>query len=203
MCHSPEHVITSAGLIAGAFSTLTLLAPTTLPHDRIGGTPSTSICDAASPQLPSTIAIDPGLTSIVRWTLEHSPTFRQQCRILEAAPVSATVRMTPRTPGATERAFSTLHRTASGDIEALIELRSTDCLAELLGHEFEHVIEQVDGVNLAALASRGEARRLEGGSFETQRAVVAGRRVEAEVLDTSPDRVSSAAKRVWRLLRRR
>ncbi len=196
MCHAPEHVI----FIAGAFSTLTLLSPTTLPHDRIGGTPSTSICDAASPRLPSTIAIDPGLRSIVRWTLEHSPTFRQQCRILEAAPVSATVRMAPRTPGTTERAFSTLHRTPTGVIEAMIELRNTDSVVELLGHEFEHVIEQLDGVNLAR--SHREVRLVASRTacFETQRAVVAGRRVEAEVLDTSPDRVSGAAKRVWRFL---
>jgi hypothetical protein len=200
MCHAPEHVI----LIAGAFSTLTLLSPTTLPYDRNGGTPSTSMCDAAAPQLPRTIAIDPGLASIVQWTLEHSPTFRQQCRILEAAPaVSATVRMAPRSPGATERAVARLRRTPAGGIDALIEIRNTDSLVELLGHEFEHLIEQLDGVNLPALAARGEARRLESGSFETRRAVAAGLRVEDEVLDRSPDRMRSAVRRFWKLLRLR
>ena len=203
MCHAPEHVIITAGFLAGAFSTLTLLSPTTLPYDRNGGPPSTSICDAAAPQLPRTIAIEPGLASIVQWTLEYSPTFRQQCRILEAAAVSATVRIAPRSPGATERALATLRRTPVGGIDALIEIRNTDSLAELLGHEFEHVIEQLDGVNLAALAARGEARRLDSGSFETRRAVAAGLRVESEVLDNSPDRLERAARRVWRAIRLR
>jgi hypothetical protein len=203
MCHAPEHVVT-AGFLAGAFSTLTLLSPTTLPYDRNGGTPSTSICDAAVPQLPQTIAIEPGLASTVQWTLEYSPTFRQQCRILEAATaVSATVRIAPRSPGATERALATLRRTPAGGIDALIEIRNTDSLAELLGHEFEHVIEQLDGVNLAALAARGEARRLASGSFETRRAVAAGLRVESEALDNSPDRLQRAARRIWRAIRLR
>jgi hypothetical protein len=200
MCHSPDHVV----LIAGALSALTLLSPTTMPYDRTGSVSSSSRCDAASPSLPPRIAIERGLEPIVRWTLEHSPTFRQQCRILEAAPaITATVRITSQTPGATERALSRMRRTPSGGIDALIEIRSSDSLAELLGHELEHVIEQLDGVNLAVLTARGDAHRLPSGAFETRRAVAAGQRVEGEVLDRSPDRARRALGRIWRALRLR
>jgi len=200
MCHSPDHVI----LIAGALSSLTLLSPTTMPNDRSGSVASSSICDAAPPSLPRTVVVEPGLEPMVRWTLEHSPTFRQQCRILEAAPaVSATVRVTSQTPGATERALSIVRRNAAGAIDAAIEIRNATDVAELLGHEFEHVIEQLDGVNLARLEPAGEARRLDDGAFETRRAIAAGQRVLGEVLDNSPDRVRGAMKRVWRLLTRR
>lgn len=197
--HSPEHVI----LIAGALSSFTLMSPTTLPYDRGSVAPSRSVCDAPAPALPSTIAIEPGMQPIVRSALEHSPTFRQQCRILEAAPaLAATVRVTTRTPGASERAVARMHRHPSGALEATIEIRGTENLIELLGHEFEHVIEQLDGVNLPALASAGEARRLRDGAFETRRAIAAGERVSNEALDNAPDRVRHAVGRVWRALTR-
>jgi hypothetical protein len=197
MGHSSEHVI----IIAGALSTLSLLSPTTLPYHRIGGTPSTSICDAAAPRLPASVTIQPGLEAVVQWTLENSPTFRQQCRTLEAAPhVTASVQITTRSPGSTERALTTMRRDRSGAIDARIEIRSGGDLTELLGHELEHVIEQVDGVNLERLESAGQAHRLGNGSFETRRAIVAGQRVSGEVLDGSPDRVRGAMNGLWRLL---
>jgi hypothetical protein len=195
MCHSPEHLV----LIAGALSSLTLLSPTTLPYDRGGVAPSRSVCDAPAPALPPSIAIEPGLASVVRTTLEHSPTFRQQCRILEASPtITATVRVSTRTPGETERALSMMRRKPSGGIDATIEIRSGEELTELLGHELEHVIEQLDGVNLPQLELEGQARRLPGGAFETRRAIAAGRRVSSEVLDRSPDRTRRVMGRVWR-----
>jgi len=199
MCPSPDH----AALIAGALSSLTLLSPTTMPYDRHGAVASSSICDAAPPSLPRSVVLDPGLEPLVRWTLEHSPSFRQQCRILEAAPtVRATVRVTPQTPGAPERAFSMVRKNA-GAIDAAIEIRNATDLVELLGHEFEHVIEQIEGVDLRKLEPAGEARRLGDGSFETRRAIAAGQRVLDEVLDNSPDRLRRAARRLWEVLRLR
>jgi hypothetical protein len=75
-------------------------------------------------------------------------------------------------------------------------------MTELLAHELEHVLEQVEGIDLDALAEEGEARRLSDGSFETARAVQAGRRVAAEVIDNSPDRIRSTGSSMWRTLRR-
>jgi hypothetical protein len=195
MCHSPDHLV----LIAGAVTSLTLLSPTTLPYERGVVGRSTSVCDAASPSLPSTIAIEAGLASIVQTTLEYSPTFRLQCRILEAAPsVTATVRVVVRPVDSNERALSAIRRDPAGRIHAAIEIRDTASLPELLGHEFEHVIEQLDGVDLGQLQSSGEARRAKSGLFETRRAIAAGQRVSGEVLDGSPDRVRRAVNRIWR-----
>jgi hypothetical protein len=195
MCHSPEHVL----IVAGALASLTLLSPTTLPYERGVVIKSISICDAASPSLPPTIAVEAGLESIVRTMLRHSPTFRQQCRILESAPsVTAAVRVVVRDPDATERALSRMRRDGTGRIHAEIEILKAASLHELLGHELEHVIEQLDGVDLRQLESSGEARRVENGVFETRRAIAAGQRVSGEVLDHAPDRVRRTVRRLWR-----
>ena len=197
MCYSPEHLV-----VIGAL-TSTLLAPTTAPYANGGAVTPSTVCDADVPSLPSSITIEKGLEPIVQWTLENSPTFRQQCRVLAgAAALTATVRVTARTPDSTERALSVVRRFPSGRIDVTIEIRSSSSLSELLGHEFEHVIEQLDGVNLRQLQSSGEARKIESGAFETRRAIDAGQRVSAEVLDNSEDRVKRAAGRVWRALTR-
>ena len=75
-------------------------------------------------------------------------------------------------------------------------------LTELLAHEFEHLIEQLDGVDLKALARDGEARRLADGAFETDRAMAAGQQVAGEVIENAPDRMLKAGASVWRALRR-
>jgi hypothetical protein len=52
----------------------------------------------------------------------------------------------------------------------------------LLGHEFEHAAEQAEGLNLRLRAAErnSHVHRLEDGSFETDRAVEAGRVVARE-----------------------
>ena len=153
--------------------------------------------------MPDSIQLGDGLQSMVRWALEHSPTFRQQCRVLAAAPrLRATVSVAPGSPvrrrvrarrfvrGSGEHSPRTSRSGASPD------------LTELLAHEFEHLIEQLDGVDLRALAKEGEARRLPDGAFETDRAIAAGQQVAGEVVDNAPDRVRGAGRSVWRALRR-
>lgn len=140
---------------------------------------------------------------MVRWALEHSPSFRQQCRELAAAPrLRASVRLNYYpVPGSTLRAITTFRHDRGGAIEADIEIRSALDLTELLAHELEHVLEQVEGIDLESL-DRQKARRLADGAFETSRAIEAGRRVAAELIDNAPDRVRSAGASVWRTLRR-
>ena len=64
------------------------------------------------------------------------------------------------------------------------------------------MLEQLDGVDLQALAHGGEARRLADGAFETARAITAGQQVAGEVVNNAPDRVRSAGASMWRALRR-
>jgi len=107
-----------------------------------------------------------------------------------------------RQPGSFDRARAIVRPNASGGFAADIEIRNTFEIPELLAHEFEHLIEQLDGIDLAVLAKRGQARRLEDGAFEPRRAIAAGQRVAGEVSNTAPDRVLSAGTAVWRALRR-
>jgi hypothetical protein len=193
MLHLPEHVV--------AFSSLILLAPTTLPNGD-GTAPSTAtVCDAEAPRLPAWISLQDGLEPLVRRTLESSPTLRQQCRVLAAAPdVTASVRVARPAPGELNRARATM-RDGGNRTVVEIEILKPSEFAELLGHELEHLIEHIDGVDLSAAAKRGEARRLEDGAYETRRAIAAGRRVSGEVLDGAPDRMRRAGGSIWRALR--
>ena len=193
MLHLPEHVV--------AFSSVILLAPTTLPNGD-GTAPSTAtVCDAEAPRLPAWISLQDGLEPLVRRTLESSATVRQQCRVLAAAPdVTASVRVARPAPGERNRARATM-RTSGNRTVVEIEILKPSDFAELLGHELEHLIERIDGVDLSAAARRGEARRLEDGAYETRRAIAAGRRVSGEVLDGAPDRMRRAGGSIWRALR--
>ena len=78
------------------------------------------------------------------------------------------------------RAQTAIHRLASGAIEAEVAVLFGENYRELLAHEFEHIIEQVEGVNLRAEAARGHAWMLPGGFFETRRAFATGMQVLRE-----------------------
>ena len=92
--------------------------------------------------------LEQGLQPIVKWMLEHSPRFRQQCRTLSAAPrLRATVTISYGQPTGTSRARTAFRQTETGGLDAQIEIRSAANMSELLGHEFEHLIEQLDGVD--------------------------------------------------------
>jgi hypothetical protein len=199
MWYSPEHLVVLATLIllAPAEVTLTRSAESSARAARVAA------CDAPALSLPDSIQLSDGLQPVVQWALEHSPRFRRQCRALAAAPeLRATVRVAFRPLGATARARTSFRQAEWGALAADIEIRSAPELTELLAHEFEHLIEQLDGVDLTALARKGEARRLSDGAFETDRAIAAGHQVAGEVIDNAPDRIRNAGASVWRALRR-
>jgi Tol biopolymer transport system component len=58
--------------------------------------------------------------------------------------------------------------------------------AELIAHEFEHVLEQLDGIDLTAHLETGNVWRREDGAMETLRATEVGRRVAREVVPGLP-----------------
>jgi hypothetical protein len=204
MLHSPDLLAT-----LGAWASLIFLAPAeatltrgVLPADLARAT-RVAACDAASPSLPDSIGLDEGLQPMVRWALEYSPRFREQCRALAAAPrLRAIVSVSYSSIVGTTRARTSFRQNPSGTLAAEIEIRNAAALTELLAHEFEHVIEQLDGVDLHALAREGEAHRLADGAFETTRAVATGQQVAGEVVNNAPDRVRGAGASVWRALRR-
>ena len=78
------------------------------------------------------------------------------------------------------RAVTVLARYESGYLRAEVTLVFAENYIELVAHEFEHVLEQVDGIDLRARAALGQARHLPDGAYETPRATLAGQQVWRE-----------------------
>jgi hypothetical protein len=202
MWYSPDSLALIASLVLLAPSE-SLSASHVIP--RVAASAARiAACDAPTLSLPESIELSPDLRTLIRESLEHSPSFRRQCRELAAAPhLRAKVRINYHPfPGSPVRALTTFRQVRSGRVNAEIEIRSALDLTELLAHEFEHVLEQVEGTDLDALTTTKDAKRLPDGTFETRRAIEAGRRVAREVIDNAPDRMRDAGTSVWRTFRR-
>ena len=124
--------------------------------------------------------IQPGIfTQGVLALLQGSPTFRAQCeRIASARYVHVELTMVQSLGNV--RAETTINRYESGALRADVRIAFGQDYRELIAHEFEHIIEQIDGVNLRMEAAAGHAWLLDQGFFETQRASEAGARVRRE-----------------------
>jgi len=110
---------------------------------------------------------------------QTSPTFRAQCqRIASARHLRVDIELV-QTLG-TARAETAITRYEAGAIRADVRIAFGRDYRELLAHEFEHIIEQLDGVDLRAEAEHGRAWAIDRDVFETQRASDAGRRVRRE-----------------------
>ena len=80
------------------------------------------------------------------------------------------------------RARTQIRRVDGGQLIASVEINPYGDFTELLAHELEHVIEQLDGIDLAAKATvaRSGVRNCADGTFETSRAVRVGTLVALE-----------------------
>ena len=111
--------------------------------------------------------------------LQRSPTFQKQCeRIASAVVLKVTIRVVLSTPSG--RAQTTITRHENGALRAEVLIRFGEDYYELLAHEFEHVLEQVEGVVLSDQISADRAWVTDSGAFETKRALDAGMRVRQE-----------------------
>ncbi len=133
--------------------------------------------------------IDAGmLQPSVMALLQQSQTFQQQCVRIAAARV---VRVTLRVGTAVDAgamAVTVISRYDAGAIRAEVTLRFAEDYLLLLAHEFEHILEQVEGVDLRDEAALGRAWMTPSGAWETRRAFNAGMRVrkEADALPRQP-----------------
>lgn len=118
--------------------------------------------------------------------LSRSETFRRQCQRIAAAN-ALRIRLGISTKhGLDYRALTVLARYEAGALRAEVTLVFAENYVELLGHEFEHVLELLDGVNLRAAAARGQAQLLPDGAYETRRAAEAGLQVLREYEAPAP-----------------
>jgi hypothetical protein len=112
--------------------------------------------------------------------LDRSETFRTQCSRIAFAPhVRIAVAITRSLPDGS-RAQTTIERYEAGAIVARMVLKFGEDYVELIPHEMEHVIEQLDHVRLSSEEAAARAWRPGGGPYETLRAVATGQRARQE-----------------------
>lgn len=122
----------------------------------------------------------------------RSPTFRRQCeRIGQTPGLVISMKTVPR-PGTIKpyRALTEVGKATDGATIATVRIFNLSDLVELIGHEFEHILEQLEGLDLRSAAVQRElaAYRTADGFYETQRAIEAGRQVYNEYRDARSQR---------------
>jgi hypothetical protein len=150
---------------------------------------STAFAKKAPRALPAgfsvpSIQIAPELKDEVAMMLRRSPTFRSQFRRIAAARrVVVAVNLDPMLQTASLRALTTFRRYTSGLVVVSVSIGPVVHPAQWIGHEFEHVLEQLEGRQLSAMSddgSQGVWQTLDD-TFETERAMRAGETVREEV----------------------
>lgn len=134
---------------------------------------------------PANLRVASALRVVVDAMWQASPTFRRQCRRLSAEPsLLVTLSRANQSPdGSYANAWTALTFKEKMAVAAQVNINSDSNVAELIAHELEHILEQLDGVDLQAQAGNGVVWKSGKASFETRRAIEAGRRVAREIVD--------------------
>jgi hypothetical protein len=137
---------------------------------------------AAFCNLPASIVTSGPIRRQIAVMMQRSATFRQQCQRLDVARLSVQIQTDATITDRPFRARTRITRSSTGTI-AWVRLAAFGDPTEWLAHEFEHIIEQLDGVDLPQLAalSRRDAWCTGENMFETARAQQIGRLVVQEV----------------------
>ena len=132
-------------------------------------------------QLPANVQLLHDIELAIQFIYDRSPSFRAQfARIAETLQSACHRADRPLNPGPLPRVHA--HTAAWPEIRAEIHLPPSSDHAELLAHEFEHILEQIEGLDLRSLARVKDSGVYESeyAVFETDRAQTAGRIVRAE-----------------------
>ncbi len=135
---------------------------------------------------PSNVVVSEAYRGLLESMLRGSPTFRRQCLRIAAEPwLTVSIGLAPPSWPSAVRATTRVTRQPNGRMSAEIAISPVNDVVELIAHEFEHVIEQIDGIDLAARAAlpRTGVDRHAGmfDAFETVRATRVGQSVTAEL----------------------
>jgi hypothetical protein len=145
-----------------------------------------------SEELPPNFDVPQLYRSLVETMLKRSPTFRRQAERIRQSPyLTVAIENSPPPVGTNSLAWTRISRDSKNNLQATILISPRDRLVELLAHEIEHVIEQLDGVDLhvkSRLQSTGvrHCDCADMGAYETRRAIVTGQRVAREVDGRGP-----------------
>jgi hypothetical protein len=121
--------------------------------------------------------------------LARSPTFRRQCARLAAASHLTVLVRSDLPAGTRADALTSIQPTGLGRIEAVVRVVMSHRTAELIAHEIEHILEQLDGVDLRAksrLPASGVKHVWDLDAYETTRAIATGLRVARELAGNEP-----------------
>lgn len=146
----------------------------------------------ASEAIPRQLAIPPNISvsdvyrPLVESMLRGSPTFRRQCvRIAGESMLSVSLVVDPPPKRYSARATTRLTRNDRGWLSAAVHISPLEDTEELIAHELEHIIEQLDGVDLAKHAAKPRTGVVaidpSGSVFETVRARRMGLKVVSEL----------------------
>jgi|SRR5687767_12952058 len=146
----------------------------------------------AGEAIPRQLAAPPNLVvhemhrPLVESMLRDSPTFRRQCiRIAGEPKLTVHLAIGSVQRRSDVRAITRMTRKPNGEVAAYVDIGPLHDTVELIAHEFEHIIEQLDGIDLAARAALPHTGVTAVGPvadmFETQRAKLVGLRVSSEV----------------------
>ena len=136
--------------------------------------------------MAGSLRIAPALHDVVADLCRRSPTFRRQvARLADADGLTVTVRLGAFQPTSSWRAQTVITQVGGHVRSADVQVPAGDgrLVAELIAHEFEHILEQLDGLNLRMLSNvRGSGvRESSFDVYETTRAQRVGRIVAAEL----------------------
>src|SRR5262245_48540401 len=114
--------------------------------------PSSSLAQAGAP-LPHNMVLSPEIRTSIEEMLANSPTFRTQFqRIAQSPSVVLTARLDPSIGGRSFKARSHIRRYDSGLLLVKIEIGPGAHQPVWIAHEFEHIVEQLEGLDLLSLA---------------------------------------------------
>jgi hypothetical protein len=173
---------TTPDLVRLERSSASAISPISVVHEYVPA-PSAMPGQAA---IPSNLQVSPLYRGLVEKMLSRSATFRRQVLRIAMAP-HLTVRLeVAGTPWPKSVRAKTEFARKDGRLTANIDITPQNGDVELIAHELEHVIEQLDDVDLAAQAARAHTGVRTSGTagvvFETTRATQIGKKVAQEAL---------------------
>jgi hypothetical protein len=138
---------------------------------------------AGETTLPSNLLFPSIYRPILEAMLRRSATFRRQCLRIAGEPWVTIHLQVPSVGTRGARAMTHFVWQKDGRLEANIEIAPMDDDVELVAHELEHVIEQLDRIDLPSKATLPDSgvHTLAGNMFETTRATRVGLKVAQEV----------------------
>jgi hypothetical protein len=137
---------------------------------------------SSEPQLPANLIAPNIIVPLLEKMWQRSVSFRRQCvRLGDYPEVMVTIELAGDVRGTSGARMRANHRRQSLTATIEVDLRKPAWFAEHLAHELEHVLEQIDGIDLPRLASQRVSGVIDDeGRYETARAMAVGRAVARE-----------------------